>query len=303
MTAGESQTAIGEREIVATRIFDAPREIVFMMWTVPEYIVKWWGPNGFTTTIETMDVRPGGEWRFVMHGPDGRDYQNKIIYDEILGPERIVYTHASGPRFQSTATFTDHGGKTEVSVRMVFDTAEDREYAVRQFGAVEGLSQTLGRLGEELTRTTRRREITLTRVFEAPRPLVFRAWTDSKQMAEWWGPRTFTNPVCRLDPRPGGEILIHMAWPDGTINVCSGVFEEVVEPERLVFLTRGFEDEHGEPAIESRATVTFEEDGSKTRMTLHVILTKATPQHALAIAGMEAGWSQSLDKLSEFLGA
>jgi uncharacterized protein YndB with AHSA1/START domain len=141
-----------DREIVATRVFDAPRELMFKMWTEPEHIAQWWGPRGFTTTIYEMDVRPQGVWRFVMHGPDGADYQNKIVYLEIEGPERIVYDHVSGPRFQSTATFEDLGGKTRLTVRMVFESAELRDKVARDFGAVEGLNQTLERLGERLAK-------------------------------------------------------------------------------------------------------------------------------------------------------
>ena len=141
-----------DREIVARRVFDAPRELVFKMWTEAEHITKWWGPNGFTTTIHEMDVRPGGVWRFVMHGPDGRDYQNKIVYVEIVKPERIVYDHVSGPQFRSTAIFAEQGGKTELTVRMLFETAALRDKVAEEFGAVEGLNQTLGRLGEHLTK-------------------------------------------------------------------------------------------------------------------------------------------------------
>src|SRR5215217_7891459 len=80
-----------DREIVITRVFDAPREMVFSAFTDPEHIGAWWGPKGFTITTHAMDVRPGGEWRFIMHGPDGVDYPNKISYLEIARPERLVY--------------------------------------------------------------------------------------------------------------------------------------------------------------------------------------------------------------------
>src|SRR6266480_4137689 len=126
------------RQITATRLFDAPRELVFDMWTDPRHIARWWGPNGFTNTIEKMDVRPGGVWKFVMHGPDGRDYDNKIVYVEVVRPERLVYDHVSGPLFRATVTFTARGEKTEVNVRMVFESAGLRDSVAAQFGAVEG---------------------------------------------------------------------------------------------------------------------------------------------------------------------
>src|ERR1700674_4219468 len=86
-----------DREIVVARVLDAPRALVFKMWTDPKHVAQWWGPNGFTITTYEMNVAPGGVWRFVMHGPDGRDYQNRVVYREIVEPERIVYEHVSGP--------------------------------------------------------------------------------------------------------------------------------------------------------------------------------------------------------------
>jgi uncharacterized protein YndB with AHSA1/START domain len=139
-----------DREIVATRVFDAPRELVFQMWTDPEHISHWWGPRGFTTTTQEMDARPGGVWRHVMHGPDGTDYPNEIVYLEIAKPERLVYDHVSPPRFQTTVTFAEQGGKTKVTARMLFESATLRDQVAIEHGAVEGLIQTLERLGEIL---------------------------------------------------------------------------------------------------------------------------------------------------------
>src|SRR5579884_4127269 len=84
------------RIIVGMREFDAPRALVFSAWTDPKHLAQWWGPNGFTTTTSSFDMRPGGVWRFVMHGPDGRDYQNRITFEEIVPPERLVYRHGGG---------------------------------------------------------------------------------------------------------------------------------------------------------------------------------------------------------------
>src|SRR4249919_3204771 len=102
------------RSIIGTRVLDAPRELVFSVWTDPKHLAQWWGPNGFTTTTHTFDFRPGGIWRFVMHGPDGRDYQNRITFDEIVPLERIVYRHdgaddAEPVQFATTVTFEDLG--------------------------------------------------------------------------------------------------------------------------------------------------------------------------------------------------
>ncbi len=144
-----------EREIVIRRTFDAPRELVFAAWTEPRHLVHWWGPNGFTTTIQEMDVKPGGVWRLIMRGPDGRDYHNKIVFIEVAPPERLVYRHSGEEgtepvRFQTTVTFADRGNRTDLTLRMVFDTNEARDAVIKTYGAVEGGKQTLGRLGQYL---------------------------------------------------------------------------------------------------------------------------------------------------------
>ena len=146
------------RELVYKRIFNAPREIVFAAWTDPKHLVQWWGPQGFSTTIQEMDVKPGGVWRLVMHGPDGTDYKNRIVFLEVLKPERLVYKHdpekGSEPvTFETTVTFADRGDMTEVIMRQLFPSAEILEQVVKKYGAVEGAKQTLGRLGEYVTRT------------------------------------------------------------------------------------------------------------------------------------------------------
>jgi uncharacterized protein YndB with AHSA1/START domain len=143
-------------------------------------------------------------------------------------------------------------------------------------------------------------ELVLTRVFDAPRELVFKAWTDPKQVAQWWGPRGFSNPVCELDLRPGGAIRIHMRGPDGTVYPMAGVYNEVVEPERLVFTSAAL-DADGKPIFEVLTTVTFAEQGSKTKQILRARVIKSTGEAAPYLAGMEAGWMQSLERLAESL--
>jgi len=143
-------------------------------------------------------------------------------------------------------------------------------------------------------------ELVLTRVIDAPRELVFKAWTDPKQVAQWWGPRGFSNPVCELDLRPGGAIRIHMRGPDGTVYPMTGVYNEVVEPERLVFTSAAL-DEKGHPMFEVLTTVTFAEQGGKTKQTMRARVIKITPQAAPYIAGMEQGWTQSLERLTAYM--
>jgi uncharacterized protein YndB with AHSA1/START domain len=144
------------------------------------------------------------------------------------------------------------------------------------------------------------REITITRVFDAPRATVFRAWTDADQLAQWWGPKGFTNPVCEVETRVGGAIRIHMRSPDGSVYPMKGEFREIVPPERLVFTNIAL-DAAGNHIIEGLTTVTFAETGGKTTMTLHT-RGRAVVDYAVAyLQGMEMGWTGSIDKLEILL--
>jgi uncharacterized protein YndB with AHSA1/START domain len=149
-----SQTPTADREIVISRVFDAPRELVFKVWTDSQHVAEWWGPNGFTTTLHEMDVRPGGVWRFVMHAPDGVDYPNKIVFAEVVEPERLVFSHGSGAPddagFEVTITFADEGGKTRLTMRQRYATAAERDYVAREYHAVEMGNQSLNRFAEYL---------------------------------------------------------------------------------------------------------------------------------------------------------
>lgn len=146
---------INERSLSFSRLLDAPRELVWQVWTDPKHVVHWWGPNGFTNTNREMEVRPGGTWRFVMHGPDGTDYKNRIQYLEVVEPERLVYAHMGEDEtedihFHATVTFEEQDGKTQLTMRMEFKTAEELRHVVEEFGAREGAVQHLGRLAAYL---------------------------------------------------------------------------------------------------------------------------------------------------------
>lgn len=143
-----------DREIVISRDLDFPRDLVWEAFTNPRHVPRWWGPNGFTTTTHEMDVKPGGVWRFIMHGPDGTNYPNKIVYTEIVPPARIAYEHSGDEDsdnhyFHVIATLEVVGGKTRLTMRLLFETAEACE-KTKEFGAVEGGRQTLGRLADYL---------------------------------------------------------------------------------------------------------------------------------------------------------
>jgi len=142
------------------------------------------------------------------------------------------------------------------------------------------------------------RVLVTTRVCDAPREAVFEAWTEVDRLKQWWGPNGFTNPVCEIDPRPGGAIRIHMRGPDGTIYPMTGVYREIVAPERIVF-TSGALDEKGNPLFEVLTTVELADCGGQTELTLQARVMKATAAAAPHLAGMEEGWRQTLDRLAE----
>lgn len=149
------------------------------------------------------------------------------------------------------------------------------------------------------------RDLIINRVFNAPRETVWKYWTDPKLLAQWWGPRGVTNPICIWEAKPQGNIHIVMLageelgplkgqeWP------MKGTFQEVQEPERLVFTSSAIMD--NKPILENLVTITFEEVENKTKMTLHVVITKTTPEAEGPLKGMEQGWGQSIDKLEERL--
>jgi uncharacterized protein YndB with AHSA1/START domain len=144
------------------------------------------------------------------------------------------------------------------------------------------------------------RELVLTRAFAAPRRRVFQAWTDPRLLAQWWGPHGFTNPVCELDVRPGGALRIDMRAPDGNVYPETGVFHEIVEPEKLVF-TSAVPDGQGGYHLKVLTTVTFAERGGQTEITLRAKVVHSSAIGDRMLEGMEPGWTQSLERLEAHL--
>jgi uncharacterized protein YndB with AHSA1/START domain len=144
------KSSTSDRELRISRLFDAPIELVWEVWTDPDHIKNWWGPNGFTNTITRMDMKPGGEWDLVMHGPDGTDYKNKSVFKEIIKHKKIVYEHVTGPKFTSTIEFEKRGETTFLSWHMLFQSREEFIQTVKTFKADEGLRQNIEKLNEYL---------------------------------------------------------------------------------------------------------------------------------------------------------
>jgi len=265
--------------------------------------------------------------------PDGRDYENLITYLEVVEPERLTYRHGGDQdcepvNFQVTVTFDRDGAarqRTRIHMRMVFPSTHAREFVVREYGAIEGGKQTLARLGEhlrEMTDTSRSapipadRPFVITRVFAAPRELVWRAWTQAEHLRQWFGPKGISIRSCTVDLRPGGTVHYGMRTPDGTVTWGRWEFREIVPMERLVFVD-SFSDERGgltrapfdgDWPLEMLSTITFAEHagiGGGTTVVVEWSPLNATASERRTFAdghdSMRQGWTGTLDQLTACL--
>lgn len=316
-TPNTSPTA--DREIVISRVLDAPRALVWQAWTDPQHVVKWWGPRGFSDTTKQHDFRVGGYWEHMMHGPDGTNYPNKAQFKEIVPQERIVFLlgggKEAGPGVHFTATWTFDtvaDGKTRLTGRMVFPTAAMRDLVAKEFGAVEGGKQTLERLSEHLP-TMQMREFVLSREFNAPRQLVWDAWTQAEHLSRWFGPKGCRLTVGAYDFKPGGTFLYGMKFPDGHEMWGRWIFREIVPPAKLVVVV-SFSDAQGGVTrhplsaswpLETLSTTALTERDGKTTLTLRWVAINASEQERQAFDGahdsMTQGWGGTMEQLTAYL--
>jgi uncharacterized protein YndB with AHSA1/START domain len=286
------------REITITRIFDAPRDLVFKAWTEAEHIARWWGPEGWTAPSVESDPRPGGELLIVMRGTEGDDHPLRGVFVEVVPPERLVMeSTAVGEDGQdvlqavSTVTFTDLGGKTELTVH-ARAVALVPEAAMMLGGMLAGWNQSLQCLDDVLSGAVDR-EIVISRLFKAPRDRVFEAWTQREHVERWWGPKGFTLTVDEMDVRPGGRWTFTMHGPQGYFPNTI-VYDEITPPERLVYThDAGF-----------RTTVTFDDFMGMTALTMRLVFGSAGARD-LAIEKYNAlqGGNETLDRLGGVLEA
>ncbi len=268
----------GKQEVVVTRTYHAPRELVFRAVTDPKLIPEWWGPRGLTTTVEKMEVRPGGLYRYIQRDPQGNTFAFNGVYHVAKAPELLIYTREwegmPGHVLLVIERFDEQDGITTCISRSIFETVEDRDGMLKQ-GMESGVTDTTDRLNELLVllknkdlgmdaqRTNMGGEriaerempimerleengecITISRTFDAPVEEVWERWTDPSQYMCWWGPKDFTSPYAKFDLRPGGSYLSCMRGPDGKEYWDTGKYEEIEELSRIVY-TDYFADEHG----------------------------------------------------------
>jgi uncharacterized protein YndB with AHSA1/START domain len=277
---GSSATVPTDRTLTTTRVFDAPRELVFRAWTDPKQFARWFPPDGFSAACE-LDVRPGGSLRVDMKGEDpalGPDFVGKVfpgtgVYKEVVANERLSFTFEAPTEegiltLLMTVLFEAQGRKTKLTIHQTAETVAAYEELVK-IGASEGLRQSLDKLTALLdgapntTTDVKDRTLTLTRVFDAPRDLVWTAYTDPAHIVKWMFARDWEAPFAETDVRSGGRFRIGMRPADHSEEgfVLDGSYREVVKPERLV-----------QELSDGRLMTVRLEDvgGKKTKLTLSV---------------------------------
>lgn len=303
-------------EIALSRVYDAPVNMVWDAWVEPEQVAQWWGPRGFTLTTAHKDVRTGGSWKYVMHGPDGTDYPNHTKFLEVEKHRRLVYDHGGNddqpPMFRVTVVFTPVGEKTKMDMTMAFvdaPTAKQTKKFIREAGG----NATWDRLAEYLAKDDR---FVINRTFDAPIDLVFDMWTKPEHIAAWLPPTGFTMAYRRAEIRPGGSSFAMMTNGQGLTMYSHAEYRELERPHRIVY-AQNFCDEHEHmsrhplaptwPAV-MRTTVTLTaEDTDRTRVTIVWELEGdvTAEERATFVAGkpgMTMGWTGSFDKLEAYLG-
>lgn len=315
-----TSTDTSDREIVTIRVVAAPRDLVFGVFTDPVHIGEWWGPNGFTSTVEKMDVRPGGDWRFVMHGPDGTDYPNHVRYVDVHAPERLVLDQGvdldtGAPHFRNIITFeTVADGRTRVTMRGVFPTTAARA-AVAGF-AVDGARQNLERMAVRVAGQQVMQDPTalnLSRTFHAPLAHVWAAYTEPEHLMQWWGPKGVTMKVAKMDLRPQG--VFHYSYEMTPGQTTWGIFRyHAVSPKNRLVFTSSFADEAGNAVrapfapdfpLQVLNILTFAEHDGLTTLSMRGMPFEGTPAEQAFFANMHAniqqGFKGTLDSLEAHL--
>jgi len=314
------QTSVHGLTINFERTFNAPRELVFQAWTESKHLRHWWGPNDWILPISEMDFRPSGSWRYCMKGPDGTESWGHTYYREISVPDRIslvdTFVDADDKQLQgmptliTTVEFIDLGGKTKV--KSIVETATEAEtQQLLGFGMEQGMAESNDRLdaylaslqeGSSANKTTLTtpsdREITMTRVMNAPRELVFKAHTDPKLFSQWWGLRNNTTIIDKMDVRPGGLWRVVQRDKEGNENAFRGEYRQIVYPERLV-QTFEWEGLPGHIVIDDMRLDDL--GGGRTRLTTTSTFASKEDRDGMLSSGMESGANESWDQLEELL--
>jgi uncharacterized protein YndB with AHSA1/START domain len=322
MTPEQKGTEPGKGyELKITRVFEAPRELVWLAWTDPAMQMQWMGPRGFTTTELHMPKTVGAEWRRTMEGlvpATGAPVKLKQhgTVREVKPPELLVFTFAwdvpsdvglSNMDFEEniiTVRLEEQGNRTVMTFTQgPFLSASACD------GHTGGWNSAFDKFAEFLTVQQPQRvgdldevptELHLRRFFRAPLDVVFAAWTKPEMLAQWWAPKGFTIPRCEFEGKGGGKIYLEMKAPDGTVYPMSGRVVEFFAPYRFHFTATPL-DKDGNALFETWNSVFLEEKNGVTEMTVDVHVRSTTDAAPVFLRGMKEGWRQSLEKLSQLL--
>ncbi len=298
-TKEKKAKAVGDKDIVVSRLINAPREMVYKACTVPEQMAQWWGPFGFTNPVCELDVRVGGKWRIEQKGPDGQLYKFGGVYKEVVKNERIVWTfrYEGFPDSESIGIleFEDKGGKTLITATTRLKSVEEK-IGMMKYGADMGTRQAFERLENFLSgNSTANREMNITRIINAPRELVFEVFTKPEHIKQWWGPSGFTNTINKMEFKTGGEWDLVMHGPDGKDFPNTHYYEEIIPNEKIVM-------RHStDPKF--RLTFSFIPQGDDKTMLNVRSLFESEEQFKQAKEQFKAdvGFKENIDKLEEYV--
>ncbi|MBS1701584.1 MAG: SRPBCC domain-containing protein [Armatimonadetes bacterium] len=294
-------------DLLMSRTFDAPRDLVWQAWTDPNMLMRWICPHGFSVMYAKIDLQVGGGWSTAMRHSDGDEYFMEGTYREIDPPRRLVMTHKwmgeNRPETDPlkdgliTVDLVEIGGKTLMTFRHAgLPSVESRE---DHRGGWNGAFDHLNELVRTQTPEVADRSILLSRTVRAPKEVVFAAFTEPEQVGKWWGPNGFTTTIHEMDVRPGGVWRFMMHGPDGTDYPNRITYIEVDRPNRLVY---DHTDDQEEPHIHFQATVEFQEDDKgETTVTLHTVFESPEALAEVMKFGAVEGGRQTLGRLSEFV--
>jgi uncharacterized protein YndB with AHSA1/START domain len=317
-------------QVLITRNFDAPRDLVFQAWTDPAHLTRWHAPHGCSIEFRSFECSEGGRFHSCIHTPDG--YQCWCVgeYLEVDRPQRLVYRMISAdangqpvePRDLGmdpdwpqesvvTLTFEEEAGKTKLTLHQTVS-----ESLAKRTGAYPSWLQMFDRLAEDIASqqtASTEEELVVSRTFQAPRERVWQAYSEVENLKQWWGPKGFAMQVATLDFRPGGMFHYGMKTPDGKMMWGKLTYREIVPRERLVNVV-AFSDENGGTTQHPFAPVwprellgamTLSEQDGKTTITIRVVPHEATEAERNAFIagreGMKMGFKGSLDQLESLL--
>jgi uncharacterized protein YndB with AHSA1/START domain len=307
---------VKNRTLGTTRIFNAPLEIVWKVWSDVDHLNNWWGPRGFTQTTAKHEFRENGAWSFVMHGPNGVDYQNEMVYLEIVPLKKIVIRHDSPPHFTVTALFKAIDSKrTQVDFIQVIDDQKVHD-VVKDFAIVANMEHQM-KFEAELAKLTNEivpMEFVISREFNGDLETMWKMFTEPTHMASWYGPKEIETGHCDMNFKRGGHYHFSMIAEDKNESWGKLYYIDIVKNIRLIYVTT-FSNKKGEitrhpmapmmPA-ELLTTVNFIKiNDNKSKIEIRWYPINALPEEIKMFndfhGSFTMGWTGSLDRLESVL--